>query len=191
MLLKNSVVSLCIAVCGLLAQNAGAANYTVDGSHTSVIFGVSHLGYSFTYGRFNKVEGSFVFDKNDPNASTFEVTFHTTSVDTNDEKRDEHLKSPDFFDVRQFPKITFKTTQVSSTANEMQLTGNLTMHGVTKQVTIPLKYLGEGKGPYGNYRCGFSSRFTLKRSDFEMKGMIPHIGDNISILFSFEGIQNK
>ncbi len=119
------------------------------------------------------------------------MTFDANSIDTNDKKRDAHLKSPDFFDVRQYPTITFKTTRVSSTPNGMKLSGNLTMHGVTKQVTIPLKYLGEGKGPYGKYRCGFSSQFTVKRSDFGMKGMIPHIGDDISITLSFEGIRKK
>ena len=188
---KTLVLAMCLVASGVLTQHAGAANYVLDGSHTSLIFGVSHLGFSFTYGRFNTVQGAFSFDKDNPDASVFEVTVDAASIDTNDKKRDEHLSSPDFFDVRQFPTITFKTTAVRSTPEGLQVTGNMTMHGATRQVTIPLKYLGEGQGPYGNYRCGFITQFSLKRSDFEMKGMIPSIGDEISITFSFEGIMQQ
>ena len=191
MLFRKSVLVFWTAWCGFLAQDVHAAAYAIDGSHTSVIFGVSHLGYSYTYGRFNKVAGAFAFDKNDPNARSFEVTIDAASIDSNDKKRDEHLSSPDFLDVRQFPTISFKTTKVSSTSDGLLLTGEMTMHGVTKELTIPLKYLGEGKGPYGNYRCGFVTHFNIKRSDFGMKGMIPHIGDEIAITFSFEGILNQ
>ncbi len=168
---------------------AQSATYDLEASHTSVVFAASHFGYSYTYGRFNQVAGAFRFDKNNPAASAFTVEIDAASLDTNDQKRDGHLRSPDFFDVRQFPKITFQSTSVTGTGKQLQLTGNLTLHGVTKQITVPLQYLGEGLGPYQKYRCGFFSNFSIKRSEFGMKGMLPAIGDDITIIVSFEGVR--
>ena len=166
-----------------------AADYDLDNSHTSLIFGVSHFGYSFTYGRFNTLAGGFSFDKEDPTAAKFKFEIDANSVDTNDAKRDEHLRGPDFFDVKQFPKIVFESSSIRKAGEGLEMVGNMTMHGVTKEVAIPFKYLGEGNGPYGKYRCGFSAQVLVQRGDFGMKGMSPMIGDDISITFSFEGIQ--
>ena len=166
-----------------------AADYDLDNSHTSLIFGVSHFGYSFTYGRFNTLTGGFSFDKEAPTESSFKFEIESSSVDTNDAKRDEHLRGPDFFDVKQFPKITFESTSVREVDEGLEMVGNMTMHGVTKEVVIEFKYLGEGKGPQGKYRCGFSAQAMLQRGDFGMKAMAPMIGDDISVTFSFEGIQ--
>lgn len=173
----------------LCSSNCHAADYDLDNSHTSLIFGVSHFGYSFTYGRFNTLTGGFSFDKEKPAEASFKFEIETGSVDTNDAKRDEHLQGPDFFDAKQFPKITFESTAVREADEGLEMVGNMTMHGVTKEVTIPFKYLGEGKGPYGKYRCGFSAQVMLQRGDYGMKAMAPMIGDDVSITFSFEGIQ--
>ena len=169
--------------------NCSAADYDLDNSHTSLIFGVSHLGYSFTYGRFNTLAGEFSFDKDNPTESSFKFEIETSSVDTNDAKRDEHLRGPDFFDAKQFPKITFESTSVREAGEGLEMVGNMTMHGVTKETTIAFKYLGEGKGPYGKHRCGFTAQSLLQRGAFGMKAMAPMIGDDVSITFSFEGIQ--
>ena len=169
--------------------NCHGAEYDLDNSHTSLIFGISHFGYSFTYGRFNALAGGFEFDKDNPTAARFQFEIDASSVDTNDAKRDEHLRGPDFFDARQFPKITFTSTRVLKSGEDLEMVGDLTMHGVTREVTIPFKYLGEGKGPYGKYRCGFSAQVMVQRGDFGMKAMAPMIGDDVSITFSFEGIQ--
>lgn len=174
---------------GAPSSNCAAADYDLDNSHTSLIFGVSHFGYSFTYGRFNRLSGEFSFDKETPTDSSFKFEIETSSVDTNDTKRDEHLRGPDFFDAKQFPKITFESTSVRDSGEALEMVGNMTLHGVTKEVAIPLKHLGQGKGPYGNYRCGFSAQVILQRGDFGIKAMAPMIGDDISITFSFEGIQ--
>ncbi len=184
------VFSLC-AICSVLASplTCHAADYDLDNSHTSLIFGVSHFGYSFTYGRFNTVSGGFSFDKENPTDSNFKFEIQTSSVDTNDAKRDDHLRGPDFFDAKQFPKITFESTSVREAGEDLEMVGNMTMHGVTKEITIPLKYLGAGKGPYGKYRCGFSAQVMLQRGEFGMKAMAPMIGDDVSITFSFEGLQ--
>ena len=189
--MSRSIFTVLLAMLAFVSQPgiAQSAEYDLDPSHTSLVFSASHFGYSYTFGRFNKVAGAFRFDKNNPSASAFTVEIEAASLDTNDKKRDEHLQSPDFFDVRQFPKITFQTTSVTAAGNDLQLTGKMTLHGVTKEVTVPLKYLGEGKGPYGKYRCGFYSNFSIKRSEFGMKGMLEAIGDDINIMFSFEGVR--
>lgn len=167
-----------------------AASYTLDGSHTAVIFSIDHFGYSFTYGRFNKVKGSFSVDKTNPAANKYNFTIDAASIDSNDPKRDEHLRGPDFFNVKQFPTISFTSTAVQPTKDGVMVTGNMTMHGVTKQVKLPMRKLGEGKGPYGKYRTGYYLQTTLKRSEFGMTGMIPKLGDDVSVTISFEGIQN-
>ncbi|HEX6964063.1 MAG TPA: YceI family protein [Lacipirellula sp.] len=170
-----------------------ADEFAVDNSHTSVIFGVSHLGYSFTYGRFNKVSGAFTLDPAGPEASTFQLAIDASSIDTNDAKRDEHLRGPDFFDAGQFPAITFKSTKVEGKRTDagmtLLVTGDLTMHGVTKPVTLELQKLGEGPGPGGGFRTGFNCQAKLKRSDFGMTNMIPSVGDEVAITISFEGVR--
>lgn len=180
---------LCLSIVLTPVSKCEAADYELDNSHTSLIFGVSHFGYSFTYGRFNTLTGGFNFDKEDPTSGSFRFEIDTNSVDTNDAKRDQHLRGPDFFDANQFPKIIFVSSAVNRTDDGFEMVGNLTMHGVTREITIPFKYLGEGKGPYGKYRCGFSAQVMVQRGDFGMKAMAPMIGDDISITFSFEGIQ--
>ena len=165
---------------------ARANNFVLDPTHTSVIFSISHLGYSFTYGRFNTYNGQFSLDGNN---SQFSFTIDAESLDTNDAKRDEHLRGADFFNVKQFPTITFQSTQVMQEGDVFNITGNLTMHGVTRQVTIPMKKLGEGPGPGGGYHTGFMTQFQIKRSDFGMTGMVGPIGDEVALSVSFEGIR--
>ncbi len=171
-----------------------ADDFAIDNSHTSVIFGVSHMGYSITYGRFNNVSGTFTLDAKGPEASTFQVAIDVASIDTNDAKRDEHLKGPDFFNAGEFPVITFKSTKVAPKKTEtgitLEVTGDLTMHGVTKPVTLELQKLGEGPGPTGqDFRTGFSGQAKLKRSDFGMTGMVGPVGDEVAITVSIEGIR--
>jgi len=186
------LIALVVALANSVA--IAAENYTVDGSHTSVIFGVSHLGYSFTYGRFNKVEGSYVLDRENPANSKFQMVIDANSIDTNDAKRDEHLRSADFFNVKQFPVISFQSTKVRVENNQQeetvyQVTGDLTIHGVTRNVTLPLKKLGEGEGPGGKFRTGFLCETRIQRSEFGMTNMIPMVGDDVAITISFEGIR--
>lgn len=171
--------------------HAESKKYVIDGSHTSTVFSISHLGISRTYGVFRKVEGQFSLDAKNAANSTFEVTLDVESIDTNDAKRDEHLKAADFFNSKQFPDITFKAKKVELTKDELKLTGDFTMHGVTKTVTLPFKKGGEAVDPFGNSRIGFSGEFTLKRSDYGMKSLVGPIGDEVAIEISFEGLLQK
>jgi polyisoprenoid-binding protein YceI len=190
-----SRIVLILAASGLpVVQNAiSAETYVIDESHTSVIFGVSHLGYSYTYGRFNKAKGGYVLDREKPNASQIQFAINAASLDTNDQKRDAHLKGPDFFNVKEFPVISFQSTAIAVEKTPKgtlyNVTGNMTIHGVTKKVTLPLKKMGEGKGPAGNFRTGFHLETSLKRSDFGMTNMIPMIGDEVAVTVSFEGVR--
>ena len=195
--MNRIVLALAIATQLLFAPSAhilAADSYKIEGSHTSIIFGVSHLGFSYTYGMFKNSQGSYSLDTGNPAASSFELAIDVNSIDTNDAKRDEHLKNADFFNVKQFPAITFKSTSVSAEKDSSdntiyQVTGDLTMHGTTKSITLPLQLLKEGPGMGGKNRTGFLCETRLKRSDFGMTNMVPAIGDEVAITISFEGVQ--
>ena len=198
--MSRTRLTLAAAVLSLLTSAvnpAQAEDYVIDGSHTSVIFGISHLGYSFTYGRFNKVGGAFSLDPTKPEASKFELAIDANSIDTNDPKRDEHLKAADFFSAGEFPAITFKSTKVAvkkeGEATVYTIEGDLTMHGVTRPITLAnVQKLGEGPGPNPaapDWRTGFHYQGKLSRSEFGMTKMVGPIGDEVAVTISFEGVR--
>ena len=178
---------VCVVVLAVSAGPAVADDYTVDGMHTSVSFKASHLGLSWTHGRFNDVSGNFQIDPADASKSSFSLTIKAESIDTSNAKRDEHLRSPDFFNVKQFPTLTFQTTEVKPIKDGYQVSGNLTLHGVTKVVSFPLVGGRKAEFPKGVQRTGFSTELSLKRSDFGMDKMTEAIGDEVFISISFEG----
>ena len=186
--------SLSALVLGLLfaaAQPAGAADeYAYDLVHSSVSFKARHLDISWIHGRFNEVDGKFSLDREDPSRSKFELTVKADSVDTANVKRDEHLRQPDYFDTKQFPTIDFKSTSTKAIKGGYEVTGDFTMHGVTKKVTLVLK---GGKEIEWNKKkiVGFSTEVALKRSDFGFdKSAIGPIGDEALIIIDCEGIRN-
>ncbi|MCY2962532.1 MAG: YceI family protein [Planctomycetota bacterium] len=170
---------------------AGAADeYAYDLVHSSVSFKARHLDISWIHGRFNQVEGKFSLDREDPTKSTFELKIHADSVDTGNKARDEHLRQPDYFDTKQFPTIDFKSTSTKAIKGGYEVTGDFTMHGVTKKVTLVLK---GGKEIEWNKKkiVGFSTEVALKRSDFGFdKSAIGPIGDEALIIIDCEGIRN-
>ncbi len=175
----------------LAASQANAADtYEIDAAHAAAVFQVNHLGISTTHGRFNEISGSFVVDEANVGKSSVQLEIKTKSVDTANAKRDEHLRGPDFFDVKQYSKITLVSKSVSKNADgSYQVTGDVTMHGVTKTVSVAFKKVGEGKDPWGGYRAGFDATFSLKRSDFGMKYMLEGIGDDVKINVAIEGVR--
>lgn len=173
----------------ITASPALAAPYTIDTGHTHVGFKVSHLGFSDTYGTFNNVAGTIDLDRDNPEKSSVNVDIRTASIDTNHEKRDEHLRGPDFFDVGKFPDITFKSTKVERTGDKTaKVTGDLTMMGVTKQVTLDTTLLASGPYPLDKSvtAAGFNATTTIKRSDFGMTAYVPMISDEVEITISTE-----
>ena len=181
------------ALAGLLLT-AGAAvradDYKVDPVHSSVTFKISHIGLSFVHGRFDNMSGTFTIAPSDASKCSFALTMQAKSVDTNNKQRDEHLCSPDFFNVKQFPLITFKSTSVKAAAKGgYDVTGDMTMHGVTKSITFPLVGGRTAEFPRGVKRTGYTTVFVLKRADFGMDKMVDAIGNEVHVDMSFEGVQ--
>lgn len=187
---RSSFVSAVIVVAGLGATGRpakAADDYTYDPVHSSVSFKARHLDISWIHGRFNEVEGKFSLDRKDPSRSTFELSVHVDSVDTANEARDEHLRQPDYFDAKQFPTIDFKSTSVKAVKGGYEVTGDFTMHGETKPITLTLKG-GKEIEFMGTKRVGFSTEISVKRSDFGFdKKNIGLIGDEALIFIDCEG----
>lgn len=161
-----------------------AADYKVDAAHSAVIFKISHFDVSTTVGRFNEMEGNFSFsDDGKTGSATFVIK--AESVDTNHDARDKHLRSPDFLNVRQFPTLSFKSTSFDGET----LSGELTLHGITKPVSFDVKKIGEGQDPWGGYRAGFEAKTEINRSDFGITYFIPAVSDKTHIAVYVEGIR--
>ncbi|MGL4251361.1 MAG: YceI family protein [Aeromonas sp.] len=178
-----------LASCLFVAMPLMAADYDVDAAHTTVQFKVGHLGFSELVGRFNTFSGSYSMDDANPAAAKASLEVDAASVDTNHEARDKHLRSPDFLDVKQFPKMNFVSSSYQGTKDKGVLKGTLTLHGVSKEVAFDVVKIGEGKDPWGGYRSGFNASTTIKRSDFGVSYMLPGIPDEMSINLFVEGVR--
>ncbi|MEW6313637.1 MAG: YceI family protein [Pseudomonadota bacterium] len=165
-------------------------SYQIDNQHSAAFFTVTHMGVSRFTGRFNEVNGTFVVDATGKNSKT-SVTIPATSIDTAHEKRDTHLKGPDFFNVVEFPNLSFESSQTKLDAGgNGTLAGNLTMHGVSKPVTFTLKQIGGGKGMKGETRAGYVATATIKRSDFGISYGLPKaVSDDVDLTINIEGIK--
>ncbi len=182
-----------VVLLGTTPAAAAGDTYVIDKTHSTVLFKLKHLNLSWAFGRFNDFNGHFHFDKADPSKSTVEVDISAESIDTALEDRDKHLRAPDFLNVEKYPSIGFKSTKcVKGTGNSYNVTGDFSMHGVTKEITIRMDYVGEGQSPYG-YRMGFIGSVTIKRSDFGVGKSTPAavVGDEIHITLSVEGIKKE
>ena len=147
-----------------------ARTWKIDTSHSQVGFSVRHMMMLKVHGRFGKWDGSLHLDDADPTKSSVEVNVDVASIDTNEEKRDGHLRSADFFDAEKFPKMTFKSKQVKDAGGgKLDVTGDLTIHGVTKEVVLHATHAGKGKDPWGNERVAFEGHTTINRNDFGLK----------------------
>jgi polyisoprenoid-binding protein YceI len=143
------------------------AEWILDPAHTAVEFSTRHMMVTTVRGQFQKVSGALNFDAQNPAASSIEVTIDAASLTTSVDDRDNHLRSPDFLDVATYPTITFKSTRVEMTGpNTARITGDLTMHGVTRPVVLDAEYLGEGKTPYGKTVTGFTGTTRITREDW-------------------------
>jgi len=171
-----------------LSGAARAEEYALDLAHTGFTFKIQHLGVSWTYGRFNACEGAFRIDSNPANTA-FTLQIKTDSIDTGNQQRDDHLRSPDWFNSKQFPLITFKSTSVKQTPAGYEVTGDLTLHGVTKAVVLNVEGGGKAEFPQGVQRIGYTTNVVLKRSEFGMNTMVGPVGDDVYLSISFEGIK--
>jgi polyisoprenoid-binding protein YceI len=179
-------------------SRAEAAAYVIDPDHSQVIFKVKHMGISTVTGRFDLIEGSYSFDDADISKSSVETTIASASINTNKQKRDDHLKSPDFLDVAKNPTITFKSKEVKKgDGDDFIIVGDLTINGVTKQVELDAEYGGKAQDPMGNERTAFTAETKIDRKDFgitwnktlDSGGLV--VGDDVKIELEVEGIRKK
>lgn len=187
---------LTLAVLLLAPPAMFAAQYKVDKAHTAVGFKVRHI-FTNVPGQFDEFDGTVTFDPENLAAAAVEGTIKAASINTNNEKRDTHLRSADFFDVEKYPTITFKSTKVTDideAKKTAKLHGDLTMHGVEKPIVLDVAYLGTAKDPWGNTRGGFIGKTTLNRKDFgivwnetlESGGLL--LGEEVEIEINVEGM---
>ncbi len=168
--------------------------YKIDKSHSEAVFQVRHL-VTKVRGRFDDFDGTIQINEDRPELSSVEFTIRAASIDTNEKDRDTHLRSADFFDVEKFPTITFKSTRISRKSDESYgVIGDLTIHGVTKEVTLPVTHLGKAKDPWGNERVGFESELTLNRKDYGLMWNAPLeiggflVGDEVKVSVSIQAV---
>ena len=174
----------------LLSTPAFADRYEFDKSHTNIMFRINHLGFSNMIGLFTDYSGGFTFDPQKPEASTIDVTIKPSSVRTSSPELDAHLQKEEFFNSAKFPDIRFVSTGVKVTgSNTGEVTGNVTMLGVTKPATLKVVFNKMDVHPYTKaYIAGFSADATIKRSDFGMNYGIPNVGDEVTLHIETEGV---
>ena len=148
-----------------------------------MLFKAHHFGAGYTWGRFNDFEGTFEVDGK--KLTSIGIVVKAESVDTNNDKRDKHLRNPDFLDAEQFPTVSFKSTKIDCSGDKCAVTGDLTLHGVTKSITVDLMYTGEGKDPWGGYRQGWEGTWSIDTSQYgiQYKG----VGTELFMTVAIEG----
>lgn len=199
----NTLTGLCVALplaLGAVAlarptapteAAAEAAVYAIDSTHSSVLFKVSHFQSSFFYGRFNEVSGEFTLDTEDLAASRVRMVVNADSVDAKVEDLSKHLRSPDFLDAVQFPQIVFesKSVKAGEETDTLEVTGELTLRGVTKPLTLTVEKVGEGPGMRGARLMGWHATFTIDRAQFGVDYGIErgNVGREVEMIVSIEG----
>lgn len=188
----NAIKGAALAGFLAVAPTAFAADYVVDtkGMHASVHFRINHLGYSWLVGRFNDFDGSFSYDAENPGASSVSMEIDVASLSTNHAERDKHIRSDDFLAVEEYPTATFQSTSFEPTGDDTAvLTGDLTLHGVTKEVTVDVSKIGEGEDPWGGYRAGFSGTTEFKLKDFGIDYNLGPASETVYLDIELEGVR--
>ncbi len=191
-LLKKSILAVSLSAVLFSVTSTFADDYAIDkkGQHASIQFKISHLGYSWLWGRFNDFDGTFSYDEKDKGASKIAVTVNTKSIDSNHAERDKHLRSDNFLDVEKFPQAKFvSTSYVEGSDGKATLKGNLTLHGVTKKINVEVKQIGAGKDPWGGFRRGFEGQTRIALKDFGITKNLGPASAELDLIFAFEGIK--
>ena len=186
-LLTAIIISL-----GFATPAQAAENYAFDikGQHAFIQFKIKHLGYSWLIGNFNTFNGSFTYDEANPANNSVTTEIDVASVDSNHAERDKHLRSDDFFDVAQFPTATFTSTSYEDKGDgKGVLKGNFTLRGVSKEITFDVTQVGAGPDPWGGFRRGFFGTTTLHLSDYNMKKSLGPAAEDVTLIFSIEGVR--
>ena len=190
---KLLLTSALSAAMFMTATDASAADYVIDtkGAHAFVNFKIKHLGYSWLHGRFNTFDGQFNYDAKNPNASQISVNIDTASLDSNHAERDKHLRGGDFLNVSKYPQASFKSTAIKfdQDGEEATVTGEFTLHGITKTISFEIDKIGEGKDPWGGYRVGFEGETSLKLADYGIDYNSGPASTHVDIGLFIEGIR--
>jgi len=177
-----------------MATATTTRTFSIDKAHSEAVFQVRHL-ITKVRGRFSNFQGTVEFDEDRPELSSVKVSIDAASIDTSEPDRDKHLRSADFFDVDTYPTLTFESTRVRKTgASKFDVTGNLRIHGVTKEITLPVTFVGLAKDPWGKERAGFETEVTINRKDYgllwnaalETGGFL--VGDDVTINLSIQAV---
>ncbi|MDX8398546.1 MAG: YceI family protein [Mariprofundaceae bacterium] len=193
MKLKYVLAALMLTV-GLstTAQATEKYKFDIKGQHAFIQFKVKHLGYSWLIGSFKGFDGSFSYDEKDASQNKVQTVIDVSSLDTNHAERNKHLRSADFFDVKEFPEASFSSTSYQALDDgKGVLTGTFTLHGVSKEIQLDVLQIGTGNDPWGGYRRGFEARTTLHLSDYHMlKGnILGAAAENVEVYMSIEGVR--
>ena len=196
--MKKTTLILCVVMFAAFSAQAQKTTWTFDKTHSKIQFDVAHMVISEVAGQFHEYEGTVLADKDDFSDAIIDFSIAVKSIDTDDGERDGHLQSPDFFDAEQFPNITFVSKSMKKNGkNQYKLTGDFTMHGVTKEITLDVKYGGTVTDPYGNVKAGFKITGIIDRTDFGLKynsvmdtgGLM--IGEDVTITCRVELLKMK
>jgi len=186
----NSLFIFLMIHLGAISISAAAETYRVDPAHSFAVFKIRHLGISYIIGGFSDISGMFVANRKNPVQSSVEIIIQTASIGTYVQKRDEHLRGTDFFHVEKYPTMRFRSKKIIKLDDtHSEVTGDFTMLGVTKPITITATLIGEGEDPWGGYRMGMESVFKIKRSDYGMTKLIPLAGDEVQISLIIEAVK--
>jgi polyisoprenoid-binding protein YceI len=190
-LILASAVSLAVVGAAQASEHSGTYAFDKEGAHQFVMFKISHLGYSYLYGRFNDFDGQFVYDAQNPANSSVSVTVQTDSVDSNHAERDKHIRSDDFLHVDEFPEATFTSKRVEVDGEgEADIIGDLTLHGVTREITLDAEMIGHGADPWGGYRMGFKAGTEFQLDDFGIPyERLGEVSRTVEMIISVEGIR--
>ncbi len=183
------LLTAALAFTGTLAS---AADYVIDtkGAHAFIQFRINHLGYSWLLGRFNTFSGHFSYDEQHPSKASVQIEIDVASVDSNHAERDKHLRSEDFLHVDRYPQARFNSTAFEALGDgKAKLSGQLTLHGVTKPIVIDVAHVGHGKDPWGGYRRGFEGTTTLTLKEWGIDYDLGPASRQVELFFSIEGIR--
>ncbi len=190
--MKKLLLASTLCAATILPNFANAADYIIDreGTHAFINFKIKHLGYSWLTGTFKDFDGKFSYDDKSADASKINVVIQTESIDSNHAERDKHLKSKEFLDVKDYPTSTFTSTKYTPIdENSGTLTGEFTLHGVTKTISFPIEKIGEGNDPWGGYRAGFSGQTSLKLADYGINFDLGPASTHVNLELYIEGIR--
>jgi len=197
--MNNKILTISIFFAILMgATSVNATDYTIDVGHSNILFKIKHLGISTVTGRFQKFEGTFKYDKKTDKLSDINITIDVSSISTSNEKRDKHLNSPEFFNSKKYPNITFKSTSIKADKKgDFKITGDFSMHGVKKEITLDATLNGTAISPWGQNVISFDASSKLNRQDYKLTwnkaleagGFL--VGEEVKIILVVEGVEKK